>query len=333
MSRLAKLFPARIATCSSLTAPEHTWIRRILLGAVSPAAVTKALPRIEELCQEIISEFESRGNADLATEWAIPIPSTVITYMLGIPREDWPRFKDWTTQGVDHLAENKSQYGEPNAEFREYLHHQVDIRRALDDPPDDILSRMIQHRGELGEELSDHQIVVQTEFIIQAGNETTTNLLSNLMYEVLSRPGLYDRMRDDVSIIPKAIEETLRYNPPIQFFPRLCVEDTEIRGVPINADEPVVLSLASGNRDEAAFGPDSEQFEIDREPSARHLTFGVGRHLCVGASLAREQARLAIETLVNRIPAMQIEPGYEYEKADFHMMRGAKRLPVIFDPA
>ncbi len=255
----------------------------------------------------------------------VPLPVTVIAGMLGIPPEDRGDFKRWS----DDIMIN-GVYGRDGIatlpEFHAYLDAQIEARRAASDPPDDLLTRLV-HAEIDGARLNPREIRTQVRFLVMAGNETTTNLIGNTLYELLRRPGLWTRVGRDRGLVPVAVEETLRYNAPVQFLPRTCVADTEVAGTAIAPGQRVLVGLGSANRDERAFEHAAE-YSLDRGLDIPHLTLGLGPHFCIGAALARMEARVALDALLDRFPELELSVGFEYEKAPMMMVRGPQRLSV-----
>ncbi len=316
-------------TINEIDAPRHTKIRRLLVSAFSPASVDAIEPSVVELAGRLVDGFAALGGVDLVEALTVPLPITVVATMLGIPPEDRGDFKRWS----DDIMIN-GVYGRDRIatlpEFHAYLDERIAARIEAADPPDDLITRLVRAEVD-GARLSSREIRTQVRFLVMAGNETTTNLIGNAVHEVLRRPGLWRRLRDDRSLVPAAIEETLRYNAPVQFIPRTCTTATELSGTEIPPGQRVLVGLGSANRDESVFA-DADEFSVDRGTDLPHLTFGLGPHFCVGAALARMEARVALDQLLDRFPDLDLAPGFEYEKAPMIMVRGPKRLDVRFTP-
>lgn len=312
-------------TINELDGPRHTKIRRLLIAAFSPITVREAEPAVAALAREILDELAGIERTDLVERFTVPLPITVIATMLGIPASDRADFKRWS----DDIMIN-GVYGRDGIatlpEFHAYLDDQIAARRAATAPSDDLVSRLV-HAEVDGERLTSREIRTQVRFLVMAGNETTTNLLGNTIYELLNHPGLWERVHGDRSLIANAIEETLRFNAPVQFVPRTCTAATELAGVPLEAGQRVMIGLGSANRDEDVFDV-VDTFSLDRGADLPHLTFGLGPHFCVGSALARMEVRVALEALLDRYPGLALEPGFTYEKAPMMMVRGPQRLDV-----
>ncbi len=183
-----------------------------------------------------------------------------------------------------------------------------------------------------GHFLTDTEIVTQVRFLLMAGNETTTNLISNLCYELVRVPERYQRLRADRDLMPIAIEESLRHDSPVQLMFRTAKSDTELSECPIKAGERVIVSMGAANRDETVYDHASE-FDLDRGLVTNHMAFGLGPHLCVGAPLARLQTRILMNELLDRVADPRLADDFAYEKVNFFAFRGPKHLPVVFTPS
>jgi cytochrome P450 len=205
-------------------------------------------------------------------------------------------------------------------------------RQAATDRPKDLLTDLVESVDDNGNHLSEDKILVHlTKDMIVGGTETTTHLIGNLFYNLCSTPGAYERVRDDRSLVPIAVEETLRISGPVQILFRVPNADVKIRDTEIPAGSVVALGYASANRDENVF-TDPDTFSLDRGEELRHkhFGFGFGIHLCVGAALARLEDVAALDAVLDRIPSMRLADGYQYERVQFFMMRGPTRVDVVF---
>lgn len=331
--------PEQEQTVQEMDPPRHGPMRRMYLTALSPGNVAAAEGYVADVCSRLVARFATRGRADLVAELAVPVPSEVIMHMIGVPEGDHPRVRAW----IEHILEmadptRMMTMGADGAlddvrvsidAFNAYVDDQIAQRRRAAAPPDDLITRMIRHVGDDGRRFSDLEIRTQVRFAIMAGNETTTHLIGNLLHTLASRPDLYARVRDDRSLVPVAIEESLRHDSPVQVIFRKAVTERALDGVTIPPDQMVAFGIGCANRDETVW-PDAAEFSLDRPGDSRHLAFGSGPHLCVGAPLARLEARQALNAVLDAIPAMSLAPGFEYERVNFFMMRGPKRLDVVF---
>jgi cytochrome P450 len=332
--RLGSVKPPEEQTLNEIDPPRHGPIRRSMLTALSPASIAHAEPYVEELARDTVAQFATQGRADLVEDLAVPVPSTVIAHMLGVPEEDRAKFHAWTAAMVEDKATSpggERQHPEIQDEFDEYIQAQIDLRRQ-GDPPEDIITRMMTTELSDGRYLTDLEVVTQVRFMLMAGNETTTNLIGNLCYELIRVPERYERVRADRDLVQIAIEESLRHDPPVQLMFRTATHDTEVAGCPIAEGERLIVSMGSANRDQHVF-PHADEFDLDRGLVTNHLGFGLGAHLCVGAPLARLQTRHVMNALFDAVAEPRLADDFVYEKVNFFVFRGPKHLPVTFTPA
>jgi len=322
-----------------LDPPLHTEARRLNLVAMKPAAVTDAFASIAARAAQLVDSLRSTCRAELVADFAVPLPADAIATVLGLPRADAPMIHEWVEatfseppQGTEHVASAMDPITRQRG-FDEYLLSQVRERREAANPPDDAIARMTAHRRDDGSEYSDAELVIHIRTLLMAGNETTTSLLSNALFRMLSVPGAYDRLRSDPALVVPFLEECLRFDTPLFQMPRRCREAAGVGGVGIDVDEVLVVSFPSANRDADKWGDTADTFDIERfvgrEPD--HLAFGLGVHHCVGAYLARETARVAMEAIIPTLPNLRLADGYEYDKVWFFEFRRPKRLDVIWD--
>lgn len=329
-----------------LNPPEHADVRRLLLAAVAPPVIRRAMPRLEAFGREIVDAFAPRGRADLVSEWAARYPAAAIASVLGLPDGDADMIHRWIDTTLDAAVREAESNegglggGATMASMDEwagpYLTEQLRLRRDGDLVVDDGITRMIAYRTPSGRAFTDEELILHIHSLLVAGNETTTSMMSNLMYRVLLTPGLFDDIRADRTLIPSLIEESLRFEPPIQSVNRACTLDTAVAGEPLHTDEVVCLSISSANRDQDVWGADAEQFLPDRfaeTPEHDHLAFGLGIHYCLGAFMARTSATIALNALFDSTQDMRLAPGFEYEKIYFFLLRRPVTLPVEFASA
>lgn len=327
--------PPEEQTLNEIDPPRHGPIRRLMLSALAPVEIAKSEPMIEAMARDVVDRFASRGGADLVDEFAVPLPSKVITHLLGVPESDHDQFHAWTADMVEDKASSpggQRQRQDTELAFNAYILEQVKWRRARSDPPDDVITRMMRHELGDGHSLSDLEVATQVRFALMAGNETTTNLIANLCYELIREPARYDRVRAERELLPIAIEESLRHDSPVQIILRTAARETELAGCPIAAGERVVIGMGSANRDETVYR-DAATFDLDRGLVTNHMAFGLGAHLCVGAPLARLQTRLLMHALFDRVADPRMVADFVYEKVNFFAFRGPKHLPVVFTPS
>jgi cytochrome P450 family 109 len=318
--------------------PEHTKLRQLLNYSLNAKSYLQSEPFIRKTTQELLDKFAGRKQVNLKEELSRPLPGIIISYIIGIPLEHVDKFVGWT----DAMTAEAARRGVSPTEIyitgdkieearlqREYVQEQIDVRRNSSNPPDDLITRMIRYRDEEGNSLSNAAILAQLRFLLFAGHETTRNLISLLLYRLIENPKLYERVRNDRRLVAAAIEETLRIDGPVQLLLRTVVKDVEVSGVNLPKGSRVILGLRSGNRDEDAY-ENADEFNIDRKTSPMHLTLGRGAHYCIGAPLAKLEATVCINELLDRYPKISFAPGYKREKEDNYSINELKSLDVVF---
>jgi len=307
--------------------PEHTRLRRLVSKAFTPRAVENLRPRIREIVDELLDGLAGQTTFDLVDEIAYPLPVIVIAEMLGVPAKDSADFKRWSDDLVATLGGPfvpQDVIDKARASIEElvaYLAEQIAQRRA--NPRDDLISGLIAAEDG-GQVLSEQEIYSTTILLLVAGNETTTNLISNAMYSLLQNPDQLELLRSDLSLMPSAVEEILRFNGPVQATARVATTDIEIGGTTVREGQMAMAILGAANHDPAKF-PEPEKFDIRRNPTD-HMAFGDGIHFCLGAPLARAEAQIAFEELLRRFS--KIEPAGEPAWGGTFIIRGAKKLPI-----
>jgi len=311
--------------------PLHTRLRTLVSRAFTPRRVAELEPRIRELSGGLLDTLLAREEFDLIPELAAPLPVIVIAEMLGVEPERRLDFKRWsddvllaiTLPGTGAGAE-LVRLRESLLEFHTYLETIVDQRRR--EPCHDLISALIEASEAEGGFLSTLDIMAFTRLLLVAGNETTTNLIGNGMVALLRHPSEWERLAADPSLIPKAVEEILRYDSPAQAVIRVATEDTEIAGQAIPKGARVMLLLGASNRDPRRF-PEPDRFDVTRETQG-HVSFGHGVHFCLGAPLARLEAKVVFEELFRRVRRVSFAPDQEETipwKQAF-LVRGPKSL-------
>jgi cytochrome P450 len=307
----------------NLDPPDHTRLRRLVSSAFTPKRMRDLDPRIRSITTELIDALDGREEFDLIQDFALPLPVTVIAELLGVPIGDHDRFRDM----VDRILrpEDLDQGIAAGLEMIQYVNEAIEARRA--DPGGDLLSALI-HLEEEGDRLDHAELLSMVQLLLIAGHETTVNLIGNGMLELLSHPDQLDLLRSRPALVDGAIEEMLRFNGPVETsFPRFAYEDVEIDGVTIPCGDQVIPVLLAANRDPAHF-EDPDRFDISRHPN-KHIGFGFGIHYCLGAPLARLEARAALEALLSRFERIDLTVSRDLIEwnPDF-FLRGVRRLPV-----
>ncbi|GAA2256066.1 cytochrome P450 [Streptomyces amakusaensis] len=316
--------------------PEHDRLRRLTLRAFgpphSPGTVDALHPGITAIAGELAGALRGRDRIDIVDDFAYPLPVTVICRLLGVPAGDVPRVRAWTTAMIAALDLPPGQDPEPlraaapaaRRELAEYLGALAETRRG--EPAGDMLSALVNDDGPEGA-LTGPELMSTAVLLLVAGHETTVNLIANGALTLLRHPDLLVRLREAPELVPQAVEELLRYEPPVQFLPRRTpLTDIEVAGVTVPRGAPLVLVLASANRDPLRF-PDPDRFDPMREHN-QHLGFGGGAHSCFGAPLARIGTQIALNALLPRLEGFRLaEDPPPYRRSP--VVRGPRRLPVV----
>jgi cytochrome P450 len=304
--------------------PQHTFFRSLVQQAFTPKAIAAMSGRIDELSHGLLDEVAARGEWDLHDDYAFPLPVIVIAGMLGVPEGDIHRFKDWSDASVAAMgSEDPTPYVADLQAMAGYLLEQIRERRDRTVPGDDLISRLVLAR-ESGRGLDDTEILGVVTQLLVGGNETTTSLITNAVWRLLQQPELWARFVADPALVDRIIEESLRYDPPVLGLFRNTTRDVTLHGQVIPAGTKVMLHYAAANRDPRAFdGPDHFDFDADRR---RHFSFGLGVHFCLGAQLARLEARSALLTLASRFPGLELVN--DGERIAPFFLWGRRRLPV-----
>lgn len=310
--------------------PDHTRLRRLVNKAFTARAIEALEPRIRTIAGDCIDRILELGEFDMMAELASPLPIIVIAEMLGIESERREDFRRWSNDTISLSGTNFLTPGdelprvvESRRQMYEYLTEKIEERRAS--PGDDLISAMVLAQEE-GERLTAEEVVGMTVLLLIAGNETTTNLIGNAFAVIQQHPDLWQQIQADPSIIPAFLEEVLRYNGPVLGLFRLVQEDTELSGVEINKGAFVMPLFAAANRDGIVF-ENPDQFDMYRPANRKHIAFGFGIHFCLGAPLARVEARIAFEQLVSRLPAVQFL-NKDVEWINSFILRGTRALPM-----
>lgn len=282
-----------------LDPPDHTRLRGLVSTAFTARTVARLEPWITEIADLIVDRAAKLGTFDGVADLADPLPVNVIAELIGIPEADRPRFRAWSAAIVSGSAAGPA----ATREFAEYIDRLAAQRR--DEPRDDLLSGLIALEA-TGDGLDRDELVAMIQLLLIAGQETTVDLIVNAIGLLLTHPDQWDAVRSDPSLVPAAVEETLRYRGSVEIVPpRFTFGEVQLAGGTIPAHERVALSLWGANRDPAIFSnPDT--FEIFRSEAGRHVAFGYGRHFCLGASLGRLEGRIMLERIVSRLPTLRL---------------------------
>jgi cytochrome P450 len=314
----------------SVDPPDHAPMRRIVNRGFTPRRIREMEPRIREITTAYLDKALGGERMELVADLAIPLPVTVIAELLGIEPGRRDEFKHWSDAIVFGMSGISGEYSAADVrgaadEMADFFDRIADERRRH--PQDDLISAIVAAEG--GDGLSSDEVMSFAVLLLIAGNETTTNLIGNAMKALLHHPEQLSRVQADPALIPGMLEETLRYESPIQSLPRLVMTDVEIEGTPIPKDARVLVLMGSANRDASRF-PDPDRFDIERGPKD-HLAFGHGIHFCLGAALARLEGRVAFEELFSRARDFELLTR-EILPHDSLLVRGPKELEIGFRP-
>ncbi len=311
--------------------PLHTRYRRLVNRGFTPRMVNELQDRINAAADRIIDSVIEDGSADFVTDIAAELPLVVIAELLGVPNEDRHRMFDWSNRLIGS-QDPEYQTGEEvtqQAAMELYAYASELFATKRTDPHEDLMSILTSVDID-GEKLSGTELELFFLLLTVAGNETTRNLISGGMAAFFDNPDQWQRLREDRSLMPSAVEEMLRYVSPVMNFRRQSTEDFELGGELIKADSKVVFFHISANRDEAVFD-DPQSFDITRSPNP-HLAFGAGGpHFCLGANLARMEIRVMFEHLLDRMPDIRLDG--EVQRLQSQFISGVKHIPVAFPPA
>lgn len=304
--------------------PNHTRLRSLVNRAFTPRLVSHLEPRIAEIVEGLLDRIEEQEDVDFMSAFAMPLPVIVIAEMLGIPVEDREQFREWSRLIIGTDDQEVQDSFDATMQLGSYFDQL--IRRRRKNPGEDLLSDLMALE-EASDRLSHQELLGMCVLLLVAGHETTVNLLGNGLYALLQNPGQLGRLRQAPSLIESAVEEMLRYDAPVQQGTyRFAGEPTSIGGYRLDPGQTVVVALGAANRDPAQF-PDPETFDVARSPN-RHLAFGRGIHFCLGAPLARLEARVSWSRLLSRFGRVELD-GSPRRRPNI-AFRGFDTLPARF---
>lgn len=317
--------------------PGHTMFRRMTLSAFTPRAVERMAPVVEALAEELIDGMTAGGatSGDLHEGIACPLPVITIARMLGVAEEDRHDFKEWSDASVKGMNGDAASRDWAHAHLDAYFTGEMARRRdamaAGTEPPDDLTTGLVRAAAAAPRPIEDAELLGVLKQLLIGGNETTTSLITNAVWRLCEVPERWQALVDDPSLVDVAIEESLRYDSPVLGLFRMNTCPVTLHGVEIPADSKVHLLYASANRDADAW-EDPDEFRLDRDVAdlrRRHLAFGYGVHFCLGAPLARLEARAALTALARRLPRLRLDGPME-RIAPF-LLFGKSRQPVRWD--
>jgi len=337
---IAKQGYPRVNTLLSNDPPSHTQFRNLVNKAFLPKRVAQLEDSIRKITNDLIDAFINDGKVDLVEQFAVGVPLTVIADALGVDRADMPKFKKWSDDSVAPLSgmltpERQIECAHSRIEFQNYMVDRVHEREA--NLRDDLLSDLVQARFDSGERAGEGMTMAEMLDVIAqllvAGNETTTKLIAAATLMLIENPEQMAKVRADHSLIPNLVEEALRMEAPVQMLPRFTKEDVEVGGVAIPKGSVVMVMYGCANRDGAKY-PNPDMFDIERDNARTQMAFGQGPHFCVGAALARSEARIAFELLLSRLNNIALASVDTPTHRELSMtLRGLTNLHLTFTPA
>jgi cytochrome P450 len=321
-----------------LDPPRHTKLRALISRAFTPRSVAELEPRIEELARTMLRSALERGRMDVATDFSVPLPILVIAQMLGIPAVDHAQIRRWSdviltmsytisAPGSPDSEKALEDFSTATVEMNAYLNGLIARGRA--EATDDLLSRLLEAEVD-GERLKQEEILGFFQLLILAGTETTTNLINNAVLCFLEFPEQLALLRSTPGLLSSAIEEVLRFRAPLQWMYRVAKKDVSLRGQTIRTGSLVLAMIGSANRDPQQF-PDPDCFTIARAPNW-HLAFGLGAHFCLGAPLARLEARVALSQFLQMIGNFELASFEPWKPRRGVNVLGPTHLPIRFEP-
>jgi cytochrome P450 len=310
---------------------DHKRLRRLVSKAFTPRIIELLRPRIQEIADELIDAVEADGEMELVSDFAFPLPITVIAELLGVPPADRDRFREWSAAMVSPAlaADELERFGASMVEFAGYLHALFEERRR--EPGEDLVSALVAVEDG-GDTLSEEELSSMVAILIVAGHETTVSLIGNAMLALLTHPEQRAAIEGDPSLLPRAVEELIRYDGPVErTLNRWAAVDVELRGQKIRRRESVIVVLGAADHDPERFEAPGT-LDLAAERDSRHLGFGRGSHFCLGAPLARLEAQIALGTLLQRLPGLRLAVAEEELRWRFvPLFRSLVALPVAWD--
>jgi pimeloyl-[acyl-carrier protein] synthase len=314
-----------------LNPPAHTRLRSLASQAFTPQRVEVLRGHIREIANRLLDKVESRGRMDVIADLAEPLPCIVTAEMLGVPVEDYQQLKVWSQDFAEmlgnfqHNPDRASKILKSVMDMADYFRAAMREQRLR--PRGGLVSSLMNAQID-GDRLTEDEVIANAIVTMVGGQETTTNLIGNGALALLQNPGQLEKLRSDLSLIPSAVEELLRYESPSQHTARLAPEDTILGGKRIRKRQAVIAVMAAGNRDPERF-PDPDRLDVTRTDN-RHLAFGWGAHFCFGAALARIEGQTAFELMLRRLPNWTLDPGPLVWRSNLGL-RGLTKLPIRFD--
>lgn len=319
--------PLLADTIVALDDPEHYKRRALVFGAFRPKLLARwENELVRPVAEELIDSFSVAGHADLTRRFTFAMPVRVIARILGLPQNDIQKFQRWSIELIS-IGLNWERGMAAFHAVRDYFAELVELRRR--DPQDDLITELVAAEID-GERLREAEIFAFLRLLLPAGVETTYRSLGTLLFALLTHPAQLDEVRNDPTLIPQAVEESLRWESPIFNTGRISTRDCQLGGVDIPAGSVVSLFIGAANRDEKVFtAPDI--FDIHRKPNPQ-IAFAVGPHACLGMHLARMENRIALDTILTRLPDLRLDPDAATPRIIGMPLRSPDAVPVLFTP-
>lgn len=297
--------------------PDHTRLRKLCQTAFTPRAIKALRPRMEEITFQLLDAIDDKKEFDFIRDFALPLPITMISEILGISHENGGQFKKWSQNillgfGLNGASkEQREKTSQTIDEIRPFLEEEISNKK--DNPGEDVISYFVNANDD-NERLTKDEMVSNIVLLLIAGHETTVNLLGNTIHSLLANREQYELLKGDISLLDNTIEESLRFDPPLVSTPRKVSEDMEFMGYSLKKNEPLDLSIFSANRDPEMF-ENPNTFDITRKNSKSHLSFGQGIHYCLGAPLARTEGEIAFSEIIERYPNLKLSNTHTPQRA------------------
>jgi cytochrome P450 len=320
------IFRAFLNSMVMVDNPDHARLKTLVHKAFTPKMIQQISGRIEDISRTLLDDMAKKTTSDLIADFALPLPLTVISDMMGVPHEDRHNFHKMMNLFINSSSTWDMLQQFPNAfALHRFFKKMIALRRKQ--PQDDLITALVQAE-EQGDSLNENELIAMMLLLLLAGHETTVNLIGNGTLALLEHPDQLEKLKANPDLMESAIEEMLRFTNPVhQIAPRYAVEDVELHGQRIPKGSTVIVGIASANRDEAAF-QNADQFDIARKPN-QHIAFGLGIHYCLGAPLARLEGKIAFNALLTRFPNLELAaPMTTLEWRGAPSLRGLKKLPI-----
>jgi cytochrome P450 len=333
LRRIASLGPLHVDNLVMADGARHRFLRKIASHAFTPKAINEIEAQVQRIAAELFDEIPEDVEVDFVDTVAAPLPMIMIALMLGVPLEDLDSFRRWSDSFIEMSEDTLPQSYEEDdrdskvgdiVEFRDYFAAQLEDR--VSNPRDDLLTKLVQAEWE-GEPLGLEEQLSMAQILLIAGNETTRGLIGGAGKAMAEHPEQRAILVESPELMPTAVEEFLRYVTPVTHMCRTALDDVEIRGQQIRRGDYLCLLYASANRDEDAWER-GDELDVRRDPDPPQIAFGFAEHFCLGASLARREARIVLSELLNRFPNYEMTGGATRVRQ--HMTPGIKTMPVIF---